>query len=581
MFGRASAHEERFWPLAGRFLSAIATDRPWSSVAARVSTFFVLAAAGTLGGALSGWTLHYSTLMRDLPDGDALIWDSIEFFGWIGLALGAAVGLAASTTRGLLLRILGSAFLGLLGVTMAVETYSRAWPRYLWGSNSVSQDLPVREAIAWGLFLGVPASIALALIVHMARRLAGKPLWSLLVLPELVFLGLRSEAFFWDRWNGGLGAPCGCGMGMLKVEPLWASLILSMVVLAGTSILNMSDLWVRKRGGTTACFAAWSWAAFATGVSLLLVLPSFMPFTSPSESVYLGPGPGNTLVTGHLGGTVRVWEAGPSQPGQLVAFREVRKIRVSRSRVTEYAAASGILAWSETRDCIKLTELAEPGKRVTVESTRSSFQSFNLSPDGRMLAAVDDGETLRLWDVTPSGKGRGLTLQERTPLGEGTNPTGPLAFSGDGTRLACGSEEGIQLWCLWPNKSVTHVETGSLDCVSLGVSAGGLWVVEPFPAEPGGAASPRSPWHWSESNIHWTHVRMERELRWAPCPDGRHVATAASDGLRIWDRPDGLRMWIPLTLTQTIALGPMAWSADGKLLAVCSQGGVLGVRPWE
>jgi WD40 repeat protein len=140
-------------------------------------------------------------------------------------------------------------------------------------------------------------------------------------------------------------------------------------------------------------------------------------------------------------------------------------------------------------------------------------RALTFSRDGKLLASRD--EAIRVWDVA-SGK---PTL--RLPGG-----TGQLAFAPDASTLYAASGPTVRVW---------QVATGK----------------ELFPR--------------------WGH---DSGLASVACsPNGRRIATAAEDGVRVWDATG--KLLYPLSCTPS---SNVAFSPDGALLAVGCAG---GLRLWE
>src|SRR5262249_46703826 len=79
------------------FFNGLISDLPWSAERCRSTIFLTLPFFGLIGGALQGKLVYLS--MDEECRGDYFIWHLVEFFAWIGGALGLAVGAALAMTR--------------------------------------------------------------------------------------------------------------------------------------------------------------------------------------------------------------------------------------------------------------------------------------------------------------------------------------------------------------------------------------------------------------------------------------------------------------------------------------------------
>ncbi len=160
-----------------------------------------------------------------------------------------------------------------------------------------------------------------------------------------------------------------------------------------------------------------------------------------------------------------------------------------------------------------------------------AVRSLAFSPDGRLLAAGDFENCIRLWDINT---GREVCLLEghrRVPI-SGKNGVFCLAFSPDSTRLASGAADGIvRVWDVQSGKELARC-TG--------------------------------------------HGGRVRTLAFAP--DGKFLATAGADNaLRLWDPATG-RAIGPVADENGAMLG-MSLAPDGRTLALVQSPGRL--RLWD
>jgi WD40 repeat protein len=161
------------------------------------------------------------------------------------------------------------------------------------------------------------------------------------------------------------------------------------------------------------------------------------------------------------------------------------------------------------------------------ESRSDELQSFPhptmvdtavLTPDGRYLATIDHGGTIRAWEVDSVRK-----ILESEPRGRGGINLGiRLGCSADGRWMAAAGTDTVEIW---------------------------------------------------DTTI-WSVIRKLRSvthpLRFSP--DGRFLATMGTNGFWLWD----LRDWTHRELTNTLAgISSLAFSPDGTRMVCASWGGQL------
>jgi WD40 repeat protein len=165
-------------------------------------------------------------------------------------------------------------------------------------------------------------------------------------------------------------------------------------------------------------------------------------------------GRGHALVSDARGqrtykGVVRVWElAGRGKPREYDAEHAVW---------LGWSGGGEPLAVCLEKGALRLRELAAGRSRLFAwdelpKPALSAYMACACTAAGRALAAVDSSRrAVRVWDAV-SGRVR-CTLR---PEGDGVMS---LAFAPDGTRLACGVRNGVQLWDATSAKALYTVST--------------------------------------------------------------------------------------------------------------------------
>ncbi|MCB9108315.1 MAG: WD40 repeat domain-containing protein [Anaerolineales bacterium] len=88
---------------------------------------------------------------------------------------------------------------------------------------------------------------------------------------------------------------------------------------------------------------------------------------------------------------------------------------------------------------------------VVLQANPHFVYDVAFSPDGRTLAAVGTGLSLRLWDTTRRQHPEPAEVRQAAPE-EGEHDLFAVAFSPNGQKLACGGNHVIHLWDLQSHK---------------------------------------------------------------------------------------------------------------------------------
>ncbi|MGY1624301.1 WD40 repeat domain-containing serine/threonine protein kinase [Geodermatophilus sp. SYSU D00965] len=243
-------------------------------------------------------------------------------------------------------------------------------------------------------------------------------------------------------------------------------------------------------------------------------------------------------------------------------------------RCVAFSPDGGLLAANGDDETVELWDPRTGEHLRTLTGHGSWVHTVAFSPDGRLLATGSDDRTVRLWDPQTGEQSGALT-------GHGSW-VHTVAFSPDGRLLATGSDdETVRLWdprtgeqlrvLTGPQHSVAAVAfspDGRLLAVGSRDKAVLLW-------------DPQSGKRWTPRSGKGLHTRTGHSngvRTVAFSPDGRLLATGGGD--------EAVRLWNPRTGKRVHALsGPangvrtVAFSPDGRLLA--AGGHDEAVRLWD
>jgi RNA polymerase sigma factor (sigma-70 family) len=276
---------------------------------------------------------------------------------------------------------------------------------------------------------------------------------------------------------------------------------------------------------------------------------------------------GKTLAAGDTGNTLRVWDVATGkklfQPGE----KEGSGYAVAFSPDGKMLAAGGrddtIALWDPANWKVKLREFKVPGE---------AFFSVAFSPDGKTLAGGTllgfNKGIIHLWDV-PTGKETGRLEGHQ-------NCVTCLAFSPDGKTLASACDDKtVRLWEVATAKELHQIKAHPWRIWSVIFSPDGKAVVTA--GQGVDTAEPMRVWDVATGR---EVRRIESPERYgfrylAFSPDGKSLVSSGAYSPRLWDWATGKQLRQYGTREGSRAWGgPVAFTADGKTLAVAAEASI-------
>ena len=174
-------------------------------------------------------------------------------------------------------------------------------------------------------------------------------------------------------------------------------------------------------------------------------VPLGVPLGGSSGAIYaVGFSPdGDTLATGGNDGVVRLWSLpaavliGPGAQVNAVSLG-------SDGRTMATGAADDTAAlWNIANLTHPTLDAQIPGPPGYVPSCSQCQNDVGISPNGRVMATLDDDSVVQLWDITNHAR----PVPLGTPLALGTRYSSLLSFSPGGSVLVTGYDDNTaQLW---------------------------------------------------------------------------------------------------------------------------------------
>jgi sterol desaturase/sphingolipid hydroxylase (fatty acid hydroxylase superfamily)/DNA-binding beta-propeller fold protein YncE len=262
---------------------------------------------------------------------------------------------------------------------------------------------------------------------------------------------------------------------------------------------------------------------------------------------------GRLVVSGHEGGTVKVWDAATGEERLTLGGHTGR--------------VNGVALAAEGRDIVsaafdgtlKVWDAATGRERLTLTGHTGPVLSVAVSADGRRVASGGSDGTVRVWD--------GATGRETLRLAPDTDAVPGVALSADGRRVVAADFMTVRVWDAHTGREEWALQ-GHADLVfCVAISPDGRRVVS------GSFDQTAQVWD-AETG------RQERTLKGhgdtvfcvAFSPDGRHVVSGGNDRtVKVWDAGTG-REEVTLTGHADAVIGVAVSASASRIVSVSRDG---------
>jgi WD40 repeat protein len=484
-----------------------------------------------------------------------------------------------------------------------LATWGRAWDTKLWDADPASKtfgrELKALTDGAFGAFVGDGKSLVAVrregnVVLFDADR--ASPRFG----EEKAVLGRHPGANYLAPCADPQAFITGSGDGLMKYWDLPSARERASQVLPGVRMTSRgSGLIAEANADGTA--RLWEAPPLGEGPGVpplrqrhLIGTPS-----APATALAVAPG-GATVAVGLEDGGVKLTAAGGGAQPVVLRGHEGPVNRL------EFRRDGAVLASAGADGAVRLWDVAEGKIRATFAGEPGAYADLHWSRDGSTLLARQAGGAVRMWDVaggrtrplaghagmagavlTRDGKhvltaGRGGTLElwdvggaRRATLVQARGAAAVAAWSPDGKALAVGgggAEGGVSLWAA--ETGAERRLEGHAGPVKFALfAADGRSLVT-------AAGTETKAWDVAGGAERLTVPNQSPVIALAVTPDGRSLAVGAADGqLRLWDVREGPRR-ATLQGSSTLVTS-VAFSGDGRLVAVGPRARIPGVRVWD